>query len=393
MLYINTSGATMRLGDFILSSLDPILTEWEAFAATQMPAAAGMTRAALREHVSHMLIAIAKDLSQPQTPEAQSQKSRGLAPAFADAPETAAAAHALARAQVGFDINQMVAEYRALRASVLRLWAEVVDAAATDMQDMIRFNEAVDQSLAESVASFNAELERSRNLLLGMLGHDMRNPLAVILITAQHLTRLGRGPEVTAAAQRLTSSGARIHALLDDLVDLNRTKLGVGINIVPAEIDLAAVFSDQLALLRVANPGRNLNIAVTGNVLGYWDANRIHQVLGNLVTNALKYGAADKAVNIELRGNDNHVVFHVSNQGAPIAPAFMPEMFEPLKRDRNRPSNAPDGDSSLGLGLYISREIVLAHGGEITASSDLSETVFTVNLPRKVPPSRGSRLA
>src|ERR1700744_2357226 len=117
----------MRLGDFILQNIEPILAEWEAFAATQLPAAAGMTRTALRDQVAHMLVAIAKDLSETQTAEAQDQKSKGLAPAFLDAPKTAASTHALARAQDGFDINQMAAEYRALRASVLRLWAKVID--------------------------------------------------------------------------------------------------------------------------------------------------------------------------------------------------------------------------------------------------------------------------
>jgi signal transduction histidine kinase len=383
----------MRLGDFILGSLEPILTEWEAFAATQLPAAAGMTRAALREHVSLMLAAIAKDLSQSQTAEAQSQKSKGLAPSFANAPATAAAAHALARAQFGFDINQMVAEYRALRASVLRLWTGAARSSEADLQDMVRFNEAIDQALAESVASFNAELERSRNLLLGMLGHDMRNPLAVILITAQHLKRLGQGTNVEVAAQRLISSGARIRALLDDLVDFNRTRLGLGINIVPAEIDLASVFGDQLALLRVANPNRDLNIAITGNVLGYWDANRMHQVLGNLVTNALKYGDANEPVSVALVGNERDVVFQVSNLGLPISPAFIPHMFEPMVRNPDRVSNLPDDDGSLGLGLYITREIVLAHGGRIAATSDQRETVFTVSLPRAARESDASAAA
>jgi signal transduction histidine kinase len=379
----------MRLGEFIVASMEPILVEWEAFAATQLPAGASMTREGLRNHASQMLAAIAKDLSEPQSAEAQSQKSKGLAPIFADAPETAAETNALLRAQGGFDINQMAAEYRALRASVLRLWAKELGSATTDLQDTIRFNEAIDQALAESIAFFSAELERSRNLLLGMLGHDMRNPLSAILITARYLTKLNAGEAISKAARRLISSGARIQALLSDLVDFNRTNLGVGIHIVPSEIDLEHVFLDQLELLRAANPGRDLRVDVSGNVLGHWDANRIHQVLGNLVTNALKYGSVNTPVRIGLAGDAAHITFMVANHGPVIPLQFMAEMFEPLRRGPSGfASVEPRDDGSLGLGLYISREIVLAHGGDIAVRSDDAETVFTVKLPRLIPESR-----
>ena len=114
------------------------------------------------------------------------------------------------RARSGFDINQLVAEYRALRASVLRLWTQRVRARRTDLDDIIRFNEAIDQALAESVAFFSAEVEQARNLLLGMLGHDMRSPLHAIQMTASYLAGLNAGNDVSAAAARLINSGARM---------------------------------------------------------------------------------------------------------------------------------------------------------------------------------------
>src|SRR6476619_794761 len=114
----------MRLAEFILNNMEAVLAEWEAFAATLLPAAGGMTSLALRDHARAILEAVAKDLSTPQTPQAQAEKSKGRAPEAADAPETAAQTHAVLRARGGFDINQLVAEYRALRASVLRLWMD-----------------------------------------------------------------------------------------------------------------------------------------------------------------------------------------------------------------------------------------------------------------------------
>ncbi len=203
----------MRLADFILARLEPILAEWESFAATLLPAAANLDGEALRDHAKAMLEAIAEDLSHEQSREAQQLKSKGLAPIVDGAPPTAAQTHATLRARDGFDINQLTAEYRALRATVLRLWLTESTPAPDDLQDIIRFNEAVDQSLCESTRDFNLALEKTRNLLLGMLGHDMRNPLGVIVSTASYLTKLNAGDEVSVAATRLIKSGARIRAL------------------------------------------------------------------------------------------------------------------------------------------------------------------------------------
>ena len=120
------------------------------------------------------------------------------------APETAAQTHAVLRANSGFDINQLAAEYRALRASVLRLWTDAFPhAEGTRLEDVIRFNEAIDQALGESIAFFSRRVERSRNLLLGMLGHDMRSPLQTIVMTSSYLSALNAGAEVSKAASRL----------------------------------------------------------------------------------------------------------------------------------------------------------------------------------------------
>ncbi|MBB5510785.1 RsbRD N-terminal domain-containing protein, partial [Paraburkholderia atlantica] len=161
----------MRLADFILQNAEPILTQWEAFAATLLPAAANMQSSGLRDHAQQILLAIAEDLRTSQSREAQFQKSVGRAPSPLDATETAAQTHALLRARAGFNINQMAAEYRALRASVLRLWIDDCEPCEADLDDVIRFSEAIDQALAESVSFFTAQVEEDRNLLLGMLGH------------------------------------------------------------------------------------------------------------------------------------------------------------------------------------------------------------------------------
>ena len=372
----------MRLGNFIAAHMEPILKEWDAFAATLQPAAGRLDSSELRDHAKAMLDAIVLDLAQYQSAEEQKLKSQGLAPEAPGELPTAAQTHATLRARDGFDINQMAAEYRALRAAVLRLWLASAAPGPADLQDLIRFNEAIDQALAESVADFSVAVEHGRNLLLGMLGHDIRNPLSVIVMTANYLTRLEAGPEVSVAVKRLVRSAARVEALVNDLVDFSRAKLGVGLNLLPLPVDLEAIFRDELDLQHAAHPGRTVTLDVTGDVLGDWDANRIHQILGNLVSNALKYGSPDAPVSVKLAGEAKQVRFSVDNQGPPIPATFIRDMFNPLTRGVQAASSAGPLDSSLGLGLYIAQEIVHAHKGAITVRSDESGTMFTVELPR-----------
>jgi signal transduction histidine kinase len=372
----------MRLTDFIASNMETILVAWESFASTQTPAAANMTPLALRDHAKQILKAVATDLSTPQTDEEQANKSMGLAVAPVGTAETAAQTHAVLRARSGFDVNQLVAEYRALRASVLSLWINACHPEPPYTVDIIRFNEAIDQAVAESIKFFNTQIENSRNLLLGMLGHDMRSPLQAITLTATFLAELNKGVEVSQAASLLIRSGECMHALLDDLVDFNRTKLGLGINIAPSDIDLASVFVDELERLRTINPHRPLELQQMGDTKGYWDGCRLQQLLRNLVTNAIKYGASGSPVHVVIRGEqEEEVVFEVKNCGMAIDASMLNRIFEPLTQATQH-SEGEKSNGSLGLGLYIAREIARAHGGEVSAKSDSNETAFSVRIPR-----------
>lgn len=371
----------MRLSDFILRDMEAILVEWEAFATIQLPAARHMKPLALRDHAREILQAVAKDISTFQSREAQTAKSLGRTPVISGAPETAAQTHGLLRAKNGFDINQLAGEYRALRASVLRLWGDDSPSESMHLDDIIRFNEAIDQALAESVAFYSAQVDQARNLFLGMLGHDLRNPLHTIQMTASYLSALNADAKVSEAAGRLINSGLHMQALLDDLLDFNRTSFGLGINITPADVDLSQVCASALDQLRAANPGRRIDLEVQGDTCGSWDSKRLQQLLGNLVRNAIKYGAPDAPVYVGLKGDAAGVVLEVRNIGPVIEQSDLEQIFDPLKRGTNNENNG-DADGSLGLGLYIVREIAKGHGGSIEARSDETETVFTVILPR-----------
>jgi hypothetical protein len=373
----------MRLTKFIKQHMEVILAEWEAFAASLLPAAAGLTSLALRDHAQQILEAVAKDLTTTQSRDEQSDKSKGRAPMVTDAPETAAQTHAVLRARGGFDIIQLVAEYRALRASVLRLWMDDGSLDKTGVDDIIRFNEAIDQAIAESVGHFHAKVEQARNLLLGMLGHDMRSPLSAIQTTASYLAALNAGEQVSAAAARLIRSGKSMQALLDDLVDFNRTHLGLGIRVVPTDIDLAALVADELEQLRGAHPHRRVELAMTGDCRGEWDRLRLQQLLRNLVLNALQYGEPGTPVRVTLCGEEVCIRLEVMNSGRFIDPSAVAEIFDPLKR--GLAGGDHDNSGNLGLGLFIVREIARAHGGEVEVRCDGGETTFVVRLPRRKP--------
>ncbi len=372
----------MRLKDFILRDMQAILAQWEAFASTRFPAATAMTPLALRDHAQQILEAVAKDLSASQTPAAQAAKSMGRAPQPIDALATAAQTHGFLRAQSGFDIKQMASEYRALRASVLRLWTDACQPEPPDLGDMIRFNEAIDQALAESVSFFSDKVDESRNLLLGMLGHDMRTPLQSIQMTAAYLAKLNAGEKVSEAAYRLINSGSRMKALLDELVEFNRARLGLGIQISPSSVDVAELFADEMRELRAAHPGRELVLDVSGDTKGSWDGPRLQRLLGNLVVNAVKYGSKDTPISVVVAGDKDGLRFEVRNRGPAMQQSALELLFAPLQRGPHN-ENKYDSNAGLGLGLYIAREIAKAHGGEIEARCEGTEVIFAVRLPRR----------
>jgi signal transduction histidine kinase len=372
----------MRLADFIEHNIEAIVSEAERFAAGQLPAAAHLDSEALRDHIPMMLQAIAADLRTHQTPDDALRKSLGERDG---ASETAAQTHALLRAKGGFGIEQMVAEYRALRACVLRLWMAThppLDENA--LGDMVRFNEAIDQGIAESVASFTIEIDRWRQVFLGVLGHDLRGPLNSLILTTELLSRMGTREPLNDYTERLLRSGKRMKNLLDDLLDYNRSSLGLGIHIKRAPTDLAAACAEEVEILRSSLPGQQIDFMAQGLLHGDYDASRLREVIDNLVRNAAKY-ALQGPIRVRLTGDAQEVSLSVENAGEPMTPKQFASFFEPLRRG-NRPSASEhDERASLGLGLFIVREIARAHGGEVHAESIQGMTVFRVDLPVSLP--------
>jgi len=375
----------MRLADFILANREAILAEWEAFAKTCVPASGSMGMVALTDHAAEMLTVIAEDLKTPQGDFEQSEKSKGLAPHPISNERTAAEKHGTGRAESGFTLDQMVAEYRALRASVIRLWTrDQAQASQSDLEDLTRFNEAIDQSLAESIMRFTQDLDKSKEMFLAILGHDLRTPIGAVLTSARFMleTKDLEEPHLTLTS-RIVSATTRMNQMVGALLDFTRSRLGGGIPITPTSMNIGKLVHDVVNEVLAAHPSRRIQINARGALKGYWDCERMTQVMINLVGNALEHGSDGTAVAVDVQGTDDEVTIAVHNRGVAIPEDQLDGIFNAMKQQTTAvKSNSPS--ANLGLGLYIADRIVQAHKGTIQVeSSEERGTTFTVHLPRR----------
>jgi signal transduction histidine kinase len=368
------------LSAFIREHSEQILVEWEAFARA-MPLPGPIDVTALRDHAQAMLDAIATDLDTPQTAHEQSQKARGLVDVDHQASSSAATDYGSGRAASGFTVIQMVAEFRALRASVIRSWtSHEKHLGPADIEDLIRFNEAIDQAVAESLARYSSEINEARERFLAILGHDLRNPLGAIATSAKFLLETDASPDEQAELVRgIDKASHRMSVLVNDMLDLALNQLGEAVPITRTPSNLAAIISDVVAEVSAFYPRARIESHSSGDLTGDWDAARLAQAFTNLLGNAVQHGDSAQPIRIDLRSESNAVVVAIHNAGQAIPPGKRDRIF-----DRMSPDTIQDSDGShLGLGLFIVDKIVDAHGGTIEMHSDsTSGTTFTVRLPK-----------
>ena len=367
----------MRLAEFIKAHAETIVAEAARYAKTLAPLAHESEKT-LRNHIPKILDAIVLDLEQSQTGEEAHTKSLGQAAAPVGRPASAAQTHGRLRAKSGLQMAQLVAEYRALRAGVLRLWAEKEPDEVT-VADVVRFNEAIDQAIAESVEFFSAETDQLRNVFLGVLGHDLRGPLNAILLTAELISRKTKLQPLSEVGV-LIRSGRRMASLLDTLLQYNRTALGGGMTIHCEPTDLAQACASEVELLKAAHPESEINLDVEGDCSGDFDASAVREALGNLVNNAVSYGD-DGRILLSLVGNRGTVSLKVFNTGPQIPMTEIPALFNALQRGED--IHPDENQTSLGLGLFIVQQITTAHGGEVRCASSSEGTTFEILLPRR----------
>jgi signal transduction histidine kinase len=222
-----------------------------------------------------------------------------------------------------------------------------------------------------------AYAERERELFLAALGHDLRGPLNAIGLASDSLLRHAALPEAAAqTVTRIARSTERMARLIEQLLDFAQARAGQPMQLERHRLELAELWHHVLDEIRLAENEQRVVLRSDGNTSGEWDADRLLQLFQNLLSNALQHGDPSRPITITLSSDAERVACEVHNCGAPIPPEMMPVLFDPFRR-------GPAGHG-LGLGLYISRQIVTAHGGTVEARSTAGEgTTFRVVLPRR----------
>ncbi len=242
--------------------------------------------------------------------------------------------------------------------------------AATDITAQKRAQEDLARALA------------FREQVMGILGHDLRNPLSAVRVLAALLLRREDLPEaVRSSLWEIDRSGRRMLEMIGTLLDFTESRVKETLPITPVPTDMHEVCRGVVEEQVAANPGRGIELELEGDGRGRWDPARLAQVVSNLVGNALKHGAKHGPVRVSVSGDDEEMVLEVTNEGPVISPDLMQVLFEPFRRG----SISRDASNSrgLGLGLYIVQQIVNAHGGAIAVESTCERgTTFTVRLPR-----------
>jgi signal transduction histidine kinase len=372
---------TIGLANFIRANIECISSEWEKFAATLLPDE-DFSVSVLRDGIADILREIAADMDHFQSAEEQQGKSEGN---LRTSPEkdNAAETHALARVRMGLSSRQLISEFRALRATVIRLWQQSDPAVGkNDIYDITRFNEAIDQALTETAVRYSEKIDEARELFLGILGHDLRNPLAAISGFAQVQLRAKDLNRNAMICGQILISTERMAHMITDLIELTRVQLGAGISVNPSHGDMGEICSHVLEEMKAIYPDRTFRLDAEEGLWGEWDRPRMTQVLSNLLGNAVQHGTSSSPISVAARKKEKGIELQVHNEGAAIPSEMITKLFDRFIQGKAGKIVEVDHSTSLGLGLYIAKEIVVAHGGTIIVrSSEKEGTTFIVSIP------------
>ncbi|WP_144142462.1 sensor histidine kinase [Paraburkholderia sp. BCC1884] len=221
-----------------------------------------------------------------------------------------------------------------------------------------------------------------RDIFLGVLAHDLRTPLSAATLFAECIVLdAGTPPRSIEAALRIQRSTKQMKMLVDGLLDLTHTRLGQVLPITPTDANMAAICEQAAAELRAISPSTKLTVVLEGDLRGVWDAGRLSQLISNLLVNAVRHGKPEGPVSLNARVGDSGVTVTVTNEGEAIPKEIIAGLFEPFVHgDSGGESHTGAG---LGLGLFIARQIALAHRGRLDAVSDGRQTEFRLSIPRQ----------
>lgn len=368
----------MRLHEFMRANIEAILAIWEQEfnhrTSTVNPMELGARRALTRK----ILLGIASEI---ETGSAVPFDSLLQAPIGG---ATSASNHGDQRLAIGYTLQQLQAEYRILRQVVTSEWMKVCRSwSMQEIVDMATFNAALDRALGASTSAYVAGLDRSRDLFIGVLGHDLRGPINAALMS---IFIVGRDPALSeqsiAALSRSERSVRQMNDLVSELLDFVSGHFGLHRHLSVADISMTKICEEAISDAQIIYPHRQFVAKFGDDTLGRWDAHRIKQAVYNLLRNANEHGAAATPIVITTRGDEESVTVEVHNQGDPIPPLSLTRIFDPFTQASSGEANMHT-KGSIGLGLFIVRDAAMLHDGHVSVDSTAEDgTVFRIELPR-----------
>jgi signal transduction histidine kinase len=352
-----------RVSDFIRTHEARIATLWEDEVLAELPVLRKMSRPVLVDHLEEFLEGLANWI------EGNKEDAER---AFHNLVE----GHALQRLGYGVGLETLTREYSKIRLVLLR---ELAKADQTfEAESMLRLHEALDHAMNEAVHRYAARREEVRERFMAILGHDLRDPLSTVRISANILAaNPSLKAELRLVASRIGNASSRMQRMINDVLDFARGHLGNGIPANPTLNDMGEICHAAVDELSAANPQRHIEIETAGDLRGAFDRDRVHQALGNLISNALHHTRG--AIEVRAYEEEGHeaIVTEVTSHGAAIPEDLKRRIFDPFSQ-----GDIAGPRQGLGLGLYIVQQIALAHGGTCDLASDETATTFSIRWPR-----------
>lgn len=339
-----------------------ISDRWEARVRAEIAALRTLTRGELVDHLPEFLEGLA-DWIEGNVEEARRQFQQ-----LVDG-------HALQRHGIGVSLETLTAEYALLRRVIFEHIVTTADHAELQ-RSLVELAAGIDHAIGAAVQHYTAARDQVRERFIGILAHDLRNPLGAITMSATLLRDLFEGEREMRLVEHIERGCRRISEMIDNVLDFARGRLDGAIPVSPVLADMGVICAGAVDEARATSTSPPLELEVTGDLRGHWDPARVAQALANLIANARRHGrGAPVRVRAWEREDRHAVLTSVTNVGPPISPELLGRIFDPFARELRQ-------GRGLGLGLFIVQQIALAHGGRCTVSSTAEATTFSIEWPR-----------